>query len=85
MKCTEVGAFGVTAYLPGERSLELSELKDGELVSVGSIGAGLSERAAAAIKARIAAEGLALVEVEYRGRPPSGNLRHPALKGVASG
>lgn len=34
-------------------------LKDGELVSVGSVGAGLSERAAAAIKARIAADGFA--------------------------
>lgn len=85
VKCTELGTFGVTAYLPGERSLELSELKDGELVSVGSVGAGLSERAAADIKSRIAAQGFALVEVEYRGRTPSGHLRHPALKGVAAG
>ncbi|MFC3692574.1 ATP-dependent DNA ligase [Chenggangzhangella methanolivorans] len=85
VKCTQVGTFGVTAYLPGSRSLDLAELKDGGLVSVGSVGAGLSERAADAIRARIAAEGFALVEVEYRGRTPLGNLRHPALKGVASG
>lgn len=85
VKCTVVGMFGVTAYLPGERSLDLSELKDGGLVSVGSVGAGLSEQAAADIKARIAAQGFALVEVEYRGRTPSGHLRHPALKGVAAG
>lgn len=85
VKCTEIGTFGVTAYLPGKRSLELSELKDGELVSVGSVGAGLSDRAAADIRAKIASQGFALVEVEYRGRTPAGHLRHPALKGLASG
>ena len=85
VKCTQVGIFGVSAYLPGERSLKLSELKNGVLVDVGSVGAGLSERAAADIKAKIAAQGFALVEVEYRGRTPAGHLRHPALKGLASG
>ena len=85
VKCTQVGMFGVTAYLPGSRSLDLAELKDGDFVPVGSVGAGLTDRAADAIKAQIAAQGFAMVEVEYRGRTPSGGLRHPALKGVASG
>lgn len=85
VKCTQVGVFGVSAYLPGARSLDLVEIRDGELVDVGSVGSGLSERAASAIRGKIAAEGFAMVEVEYRGRTPSGHLRHPALKGVASG
>lgn len=84
-KCTQVGTFGVSAYLPGSRSLDLVEFKDGEMINVGSVGSGLSEHAAHAIKAKITAEGLAMVEVEYRGRTPTGQLRHPALKGLASG
>jgi bifunctional non-homologous end joining protein LigD len=85
VKCTEVGRFAVTAYLPGSRSLDLSEIKNAALVEVGSVGAGLTDKAAAAIRGAIATQGLAYVEVEYRGRTPDGRLRHPALKGVESG
>ncbi|RXF68228.1 hypothetical protein [Hansschlegelia zhihuaiae] len=62
VKCTTVGRFAVTAYMPGSRSLDIAEIKDGDVVPVGSVGSGLTEAAGRAIRAQIAAEGLAYVE-----------------------
>jgi len=86
IKCTQAGTFVVTGYDPegrsGVRSLELAEQKGKVLTPAGSVGSGLTMALSRQLRQRIDAGERVTVEVEYRGRTPSGGLRHPALKGV---
>ncbi len=83
IKCTQTGTFVVTGYDPdgrtGVRSLKLADLDGG---AAGSVGSGLTATSSRALRRRLDAGERVIVEVEYRGRTPSGGLRHPALKGV---
>ncbi|HVI28891.1 ATP-dependent DNA ligase [Hansschlegelia sp.] len=83
IKCTQTGTFVVTGYDPdarsGVRSLKLADL-DG--VPAGSVGSGLTAASSRDFRRRLDAGELVMVQVEFRGRTPSGGLRHPSLKGV---
>jgi len=82
IKSTKVGTFVVTGYDPdgfyGVRSLSIAERDGAKLVPVGS---GLTATSRDLRRRRDAGETIS-VEVEYRGRTPSGGLRHAALAGI---
>jgi bifunctional non-homologous end joining protein LigD len=86
IKCTQSATFVVTGYDPdgrvGVRSLALAERKGSKLVPAGSVGSGLTAATSRDLRRRLDANETVTVEVEYRGRTPSGGLRHPALKGI---
>lgn len=85
IKCSKTEAFAVTGFEPrgrtGVASLKISTLKDGVLVRAGWVGSGLSERDSRAIRALLDRGEHVVVEVEFRGWTPAGELRHPVFKG----
>jgi bifunctional non-homologous end joining protein LigD len=87
IKCTTTATFVVTGYDPdgdyGVRSLKLAEQQGGKLSPAGSVGSGLTAATSRELRRRLDIGERVLVEVEHRGRTPSGGLRHPALKTVA--
>jgi bifunctional non-homologous end joining protein LigD len=86
IKCTQFGTFTVTGFDPdgrtGVRSLNLAERQGPKMVACGSVGSGLTAVTSRDLRRRLDAGETVTVEVEYRGRTPSGGLRHAALKGI---
>jgi bifunctional non-homologous end joining protein LigD len=86
IKCTQFGTFVVTGYDPdgrtGVRSLAIAEQLGRKLLPAGSVGSGLTAALSRDLRRRLDSGERVTVEVEFRGRTPSGGLRHPALKGV---
>jgi bifunctional non-homologous end joining protein LigD len=86
IKCTQFGTFTVTGFDPdgrtGVRSLNLAERQGPKMVACGSVGSGLTAVTSRDLRRRLDAGESVTVEVEYRGRTPSGGLRHAALKGI---
>jgi bifunctional non-homologous end joining protein LigD len=84
-KCTLSAEFAVIGFeawgRSSLRSLRLARLVDGELVSCGSAGSGLSQATAREIRAALDAGKATVVDLEYRGFTPAGELRHPVIKG----
>lgn len=52
------------------------------LIPAGSVGSGLTAATSRGLRRRLDAGETISVEVEYRGRTPSGGLRHAALAGI---
>lgn len=86
IKCTRFGTFVVTGYEPdrrsGVRSLSIAEQSGEKLVPAGAVGSGLTMALSRDLRRRLDAGEHVTIDVEYRGKTPSGGLRHPALKGV---
>lgn len=85
--CTE--AFAVIGCersgRSGLRALQVATLKDGELVPVGWVGAGLAETSCREVRAALEAGKPVVIDVEYRGWTPAGELRHAVFKGWHEG
>ena len=71
--CERAGRSGI-------RALQVATLKDGELVPAGWVGAGLGEKSSREVRAALDAGHPIVVDVEYRGWPPGGELRHAVFK-----
>ncbi len=80
-KCTMTEHFAVMGGDRTGRSLRLSRFLDRGLVACGSAGSGLSDSDARQIRAALDAKQAVIVTVEYRGFTPSGELRHPVIRG----
>lgn len=84
IKCARTDAFLVVGFAPdgrtGVRSLELADERADGLAPAGSVGSGLTAESSRLIRKLIDAGGRVVVQVEHRGRTPSGGLRHPVLK-----
>ncbi len=82
--------FIVTGYRAGKRSrqrlgaLELASYDQGELVSRGRVGSGLSDAEIDRLLARLDGEEPTVVQVRYAGWTEEGNLRHPVYLGIRS-
>lgn len=85
MKCTQQDSFAVIGHEPagrsGVRTLRIARLFSGELQPCGSVGSGLTDKSSRDIWAALEAGQPVVVDVDYRGWAPSGELRHPVLKG----
>ncbi len=86
IKCTTTSIFVVTGFDPdgmtGVRSLRIAEKIGRTLIPVGSVGSGLTAAMSRDLRQRLDAGEPVTVAVEFRGRTPSGGLRHAALTGV---
>lgn len=86
IKSTKVETFVVTGYDPdgsyGVRSIAIAERDGRKLFPVGSVGSGLTAVTSRDLRRRLDAGEAISVQVEYRGRTPSGGLRHAALAGI---
>ena len=89
VKCTSTEVFAVTGYEPdgqrGVKALKVATLKGEELVPCGCVGSGLSADTCSAIRAVLDNGRQVVVDVEYRGWTPSGELRHAVFKGWHEG
>jgi bifunctional non-homologous end joining protein LigD len=84
VKCTTTEPFAVIGFdavgSGGVRSLRVARLSDGELTPAGWVGSGLTEAAARELRRILDAGEHVVVDVEYRGFSPAGELRHPVFK-----
>jgi bifunctional non-homologous end joining protein LigD len=89
VKCTQQESFAVTGYeaagRKGVSSLKVATLKGEELVPCGWVGSGLAADTCSAIRAALDDGRQVVVDVEYRGWTPSGELRHAVFKGWHEG
>jgi bifunctional non-homologous end joining protein LigD len=89
IKCTKTAEFVVTGFEPdgrtGVRSLEIAERIGSKLEPAGSVGSGLTAQTSQDIRRALDDSREVVVEVEFRGRTPTGGLRHPAIKGFRTG
>jgi bifunctional non-homologous end joining protein LigD len=85
VKCTQVESFAVIGCQrtgrSGIRALQVATLKEGQLVPAGWVGAGLTEKGCKEIRAALDAGKPIVVDVEFRGWTPVGELRHAVFKG----
>jgi bifunctional non-homologous end joining protein LigD len=89
VKCTTTEAFAVTGYDPagrkGVRALKVSTLRGEELVPCGWVGSGLAGDTCQAIRSALDAGQHVVIDVEFRGWTPAGELRHAVFKGWHEG
>lgn len=85
VRCTQVDHFAVIGFTPAGRrgvsSLSLAKLVEETLVPCGRAGSGIGEAMSRALREALDAGRPIVAEVEYRGATPSGELRHPVVKG----
>jgi bifunctional non-homologous end joining protein LigD len=84
LKCTKTESFAVIGYEAvrgGVRSLRVAHLVDGALVPAGSVGSGLAHETARALWVALEAGKPVVIDVEFRGWTPAGELRHAVFKG----
>jgi bifunctional non-homologous end joining protein LigD len=67
------------------RALHLAHLVDGELKPCGSVGSRITEVSGQAIRAALHSGAPVVVEVEFRGWTPAGEVRHAVVKGWHGG
>jgi bifunctional non-homologous end joining protein LigD len=65
----------------GIRALRVAALKEGQPVPAGRVGAGLTEKGCKEIRVALDAGEPIVVDVEFRGWTPAGELRHAVFKG----
>jgi bifunctional non-homologous end joining protein LigD len=88
VKCTKTESFAVIGYEAvrgGVRSLRVAHLVDGALVPAGSVGSGLTHETARALWVALEAGRPVVIDVEFRGWTPAGELRHAVVKGWHGG
>jgi bifunctional non-homologous end joining protein LigD len=89
VKCTHIEAFAVIGCervgRSGLRALQVATLKEGVLVPAGWFGAGLSDKACREVRAALDDGKPVVVDVEFRGWTPAGELRHAVVKGWHEG
>jgi bifunctional non-homologous end joining protein LigD len=85
VKCTITERFAVIDCKrdgrSGIRALAVATLKDAELTACGWVGSGLSNKACKELRIALDAGWPIVIDVEHRGRTPSGELSHPVFKG----
>ena len=86
IKCTRVEQFAVIGFDPAGRrgvsSLHLARLDErGQLRACGSVGSGIGEASSRALREALDARQPVVVDVEFRGWTPAGELRHPVFRG----
>jgi bifunctional non-homologous end joining protein LigD len=89
VKCTKTEPFAVigceTVGRSGLRALQVATLKDGELMPAGWVGAGLAEKACKEVRTALDAGKPVVIDVEFRGWTPAGELRHAVFEGWHEG
>jgi bifunctional non-homologous end joining protein LigD len=84
VKCTKTESFAVIGYegvRGGIRSLKVAHLVDGTLKPAGSVGSGLTHETAWALWTALESGEPVVIDVEFRGWTPAGELRHAVFKG----
>jgi bifunctional non-homologous end joining protein LigD len=89
VKCTTKESFAVVGCekvgRSGLRTLQVATLKDGKLVPAGWVGTGLTGPVCKEIRAALDAGEPVVIDVEFRGWTPAGELRHAVFKGWHGG
>lgn len=84
-KCTEKESFAVIGFDPqgskGVAALKLARLVEGVLTPCGYVGSGITAVASGEIRRALDAGEHLVVDVEFRGWTPAGELRHAVFKG----
>jgi bifunctional non-homologous end joining protein LigD len=84
VKCTKTESFAVLGYEAvrgGIRSLKVAHLVDGALKPAGSVGSGLTHETARSLWSALEAGEPVVIDVEFRGWTPAGELRNAVFKG----
>ena len=90
VKCTRVEQFAVIGFDPAGRrgvaSLHLARLDErGQLRACGSVGSGIGEASSRALIEALDERQPVVIDVEFRGWTPAGELRHPVFKAWHAG